>query len=83
MRFSEFSICEATKPVIAPSAVQQQQRINNVVANYAASEQQQQQPTGMEVAIAMRRYSEMKKRADRAYAARAKQELAIAQSAVK
>lgn len=83
MRFSEFSISEATKPVIAPSAVQQQQRINKVVANYAASEQQQQQPTGMEVAIAMRRYAEMKKRADRAYAARAKQELAIAQSAVK
>jgi hypothetical protein len=76
MRFSEFGMNEGRQVAIQPAAVQQQSRINKVVANYAASEQRQQNPTETEIAIAMQRYGEMKRQAQKRYIARLRMQLA-------
>jgi hypothetical protein len=65
-----------------PTAIQQQQRVGKVVAQIAASDQQQQ-PTEMDKVLAMRSYAAMKKRNDRLYAQRLKQQLAKAEKAVR
>jgi hypothetical protein len=63
-----------------PSLVKQQARVGKVVAQIAASDQQQQ-PTEMDKVLAMRRYSDLKKRNDKLYAQRLRQQLANAEKA--
>lgn len=65
-----------------PSVVKQQARVGKVVAQIAASDQQQQ-PTEMDKVLAMRRYSDLKKRNDKLYAQRLRQQLANAQTAIR
>jgi len=64
-----------------PSVVKQQARVGKVVAQIAASDQQQQ-PTEMDKVLAMRRYSDLKKRNDKVYARRLQQQLANAKNAL-
>lgn len=79
-------IIEATaakQPVaIQPSLVKQQGRVGQLVTQIAASDQQQP-ATEMEKVLAMRRYSDLKKQADKNYAARLRQQLANAETAAK
>jgi hypothetical protein len=73
-------IIEARQPVaVPPSVVKQQGRVSQVVAQIAASDQQQP-ATEMEKVLAMRRYSDLKKRTDKNYAARLRQQLAKAET---
>lgn len=65
---------------LQPSVVKQQARVGKVVAQIAASDQQQA-PTELDKVLAMRSYANMKKRADRTYAERLRQQLAIAKRA--
>ena len=62
-----------------PSVVKQQARVGKVVAQIAASDQQQA-PTELDKVLAIRSYANLKKRADRTYAERLRQELAAAQA---
>lgn len=74
-------IIEATQqqPVaILPSLVKQQGKVGRIVAQIAASDQQQP-ATEMEKVLAMRRYCELKKRADKNYATRLRQQLVNAE----
>ena len=68
--------------VVQPSVVTQQSRVAQV-ANRLAAGQQQKPPTELEVVLAMRRNSALKKRTDRAYAERLRQQLANADLAVR
>ena len=65
-----------------PSVVKQQARVGKVVAQIAASDQQQA-PTEMDKVLAMRRYSDLKKRNDKLYAQRLRRQLANAQASVR
>ena len=65
---------------VQPSVVVQQAKVNGVVGQLAASEQQQP-PTEMDKVMAMRRYSELKKRTDKNYVQRLRQLLARAETA--
>jgi hypothetical protein len=67
---------------IQPSLVKQQARVGQVVAQIAASDQQQA-PTEMEKVMAMRQYANMKKRTDKAYRQRLRQQLANAEARLK
>lgn len=60
---------------LQPSVVKQQARVGKVVAQIATSDQQQA-PTEMDKVLAIRSYANMKKRADRTYAERLRQQLA-------
>ena len=62
-----------------PSIVKQQSRIGKVVAQIAASDQQQA-PTELDKVLAIRSYANMKKRADRTYAERLRQQLTNAKA---
>jgi hypothetical protein len=77
-------IIEAMQQPVAvpPSIVKQQGRVSQVVAKIAASDQRQP-ATEMEKVLAMRRYSDLKKRTDKNYAARLRQQLANAQTRLK
>jgi len=82
MKISE--IISNTKQVlnVQPSLVKQQSRVGKVVAQIAASDAQQQ-PTELDKVLAMRAYSRMKKRNDRLYAERLRQQLAKAKAAAR
>ena len=67
---------------LQPSVVKQQARVGKVVAQIAASDQQQA-PTELDKVLAMRSYANMKKRADRTYAERLRQQLTAADKAVR
>jgi hypothetical protein len=60
----------------------QQGRVGQVVAKIAASDQQKP-ATEMEKVLAMRRYSDLKKRTDKNYAARLRQQLATVDAHLK
>ena len=64
---------------IQPSVVKQQVRVGKVVAQIAASDQQLE-PTEMDKVLAMRGYANMKKRTDKIYAQRLRQQLASAET---
>jgi hypothetical protein len=67
---------------VQPSLVKQQNRVGKVVAQMAASELAQE-PTEMDKVLAMRQYGRMKKRTDKYYAERLRQQLARAELAAK
>ena len=67
---------------LQPSVVKQQARVGKVVGQIAASDQQQA-PTEMDKVLAMRSYANIKKRADRTYAERLRQQLATAEAAAR
>ena len=77
-------IVAKTKQVldVQPSVVAQQQRVGKVVGQIAASDAQMP-PTELEKVLAMRSYSELKKRTDRAYAQRLRQQLASAEGSLR
>jgi len=69
----------AQKPVaVQPSVVKQQTQVGKVMANIAASDQQQP-PTELEKVLAMRNVRKLRKRTDKAYAERLRQQLANAE----
>ena len=67
---------------VQPAMVKQQARVGQVVGQIAASDQQQA-PTELDKVLAMRSYANMKKRADRTYAERLRQQLANAERAAR
>ena len=67
---------------VQPAMMKQQARVGKVVAQIAASDQQRA-PTELDKVLAMRSYSNMKKRADRTYAERLRQQLTAADKAVR
>ena len=67
---------------LQPSVVKQQARVGKVVGQIAASDQQQA-PTELDKVLAIRSYANMKKRADRTYAERLRQQLATAEAAAR
>ena len=66
---------------VPPSVVKQQTRVGKVVGQIAASDAQKP-PTELEKVLAMRSYSKLKKRTNRTYAQRLRQQLAGAEAAV-
>ena len=82
MKISE--IISNTKQVLSvqPSLVKQQNRVGKVMAQIAAVDAQQP-PTEMDTVLAMRAYSGIKKRNDKLYAERLRQQLALAKSAAR
>ena len=81
MKINEI-ICKAPqRNQLQPSVVTRQARVNKVVAQIAASDQQQP-PTEDEKVRAMWAYRDMKKRNDKAYAKRLRQQLASAEKAL-
>jgi hypothetical protein len=81
MKISEIISKQPQNNQLQPSVVKQQLRVGKVVAQIAASDQQQQ-PTEMDKVLAMRRYSDLKKRNDKLYAQRLRQQLASANNAL-
>jgi hypothetical protein len=82
MKVCEVIANRSQKPVaVQPSVVKQQTQIGNVMANIAASDQRKP-PTELEKVLAMRNVRNMKKRTDKAYADRLRQQLANADNAV-
>lgn len=77
-------IVAKTKQVldVQPGVVAQQQRVGKVVSQIAASDAQNP-PTELEKVLAMRSYSELKKRADRTYAQRLRQQLASVENGLR
>lgn len=77
-------IISNTKQVlnVQPSVVKQQNQVGKVVAQIAASDAQQK-PTEMDKVMAMRKYSDFKKRNDELYAERLRQQLATAELKVR
>lgn len=67
---------------VKPSVVQQQTRVGKVVGQIAASDAQKP-PTELEKVLAMRSYSKLKKRNDKTYAERLRQQLANAEAAAR
>lgn len=67
---------------VQPSLVKQQNRVGKVVTQIAASDAAQE-PTEMDIVLAMRAYSDMKKRNDKLYAQRLQQQLAQAKAAAR
>ena len=67
---------------VHPSLVKQQNRVGKVVTQMAASDAQQP-ATEMDIVLAMRAYSDIKKRNDRLYAERLRQQLAKAKAAAR
>jgi uncharacterized protein YoxC len=63
---------------VQPSLVKQQASVNKVVNQIAASDEKQQ-PTEIDKVIAMRAYSDMKKRTNKHYAERLRKQLAQAE----
>ena len=82
MKISE--IISNTKQVLSvqPSLVKQQNRVGKVMAQIAAVDAQQP-PTEMDKVLAMRAYSNVKKRNDKLYAERLRQQLAKANAAAR
>jgi hypothetical protein len=78
MKIKEVIVCEARQASVPqPSVVKQQQRVGKVMQQIAASDQQQE-PSEMDKVLAMRRYAEMKKQTDKAYAVRLRRQLEAA-----
>lgn len=77
-------IISNTKQVlnVQPSLVKQQNKVGKVVTQIAASDAQQP-ATEMDIVLAMRAYSNMKKRNDKLYAERLRQQLAKAKVAAR
>lgn len=67
---------------VKPSVVKQQGKVLGVVNQIAASDAQQP-PTEMEKVLAMRSYSDLKKRTNQTYAQRLRQQLANAEAATR
>ena len=67
---------------VKPTVVQQQGKVLRVVNQIAASDARQP-PNEMDKVLAMRSYSDLKKRTDRAYAQRLRQQLANAEAATR
>lgn len=65
-----------------PSVVKQQNRVGKVVAQIAASDAAQE-PTELDKVLAMQTYSQLKKRNDKRYAERLRQQLAKAKAVVR
>lgn len=71
----------AQQPVaVPPSVVKQQSQVGKVMAKIAASDQRKP-PTELEKVLAMRNVSKLKKRTDKAYSERLRQQLANAEVA--
>jgi len=80
MKVREIIEAAPQRPVaVPPSLVKQQGRVGQVVAQIAASDQQKP-ATEMEKVLAMRRYSDLKKRTDMNYVARLRAQLANAET---
>jgi len=83
MRIKEIILDAVQQPAaVQPSVVVQQTRVAQL-ANQIAASKQQQPPTELEKVLAMRRSAAIKKRTDKAYAQRLRQQLASAESAVR
>ncbi len=67
---------------VKPTVVKQQGKVLGVVNQIAASDAQQP-PTEFEKVLAMRSYSNLKKRTDKTYAQRLRQQLANAEAATR
>lgn len=67
---------------VKPSVVKQQAKVLGVV-NQIAVRDAQQPPTEMEKVLAMRSYSNLKKRTDKNYAQRLRQQLANAEASTR
>ena len=65
-----------------PSVVKQQARVSKVVRDIATSDAKQV-PSEMDKVMAMRSYATMKKRADKQYAERLRQQLANAERTIR
>lgn len=82
MKVCEIIANTAQRPVaVQPSVVKQQAQVGKVMANIAASDQQKP-PTELEKVLAMRNVNKLRKRTDKAYAERLRQQLANAEGAV-
>lgn len=82
MKINEI-ISKVQRPtVVQPTAVKQQARVASVVGQIAASDAKQA-PTEMDKVMAIRRYADMKKRTNKNYADRLRQQLANAETAIK
>jgi hypothetical protein len=82
MKINEI-ISQAQRPtVVQPTVVKQQARVANVVGQIAASDAKQA-PTEMDKVMAMRRYADIKKRTNKNYAERLRQQLANVQAAAR
>ena len=82
MKINEIVASAPQNNRLQPSVVKQQARVGKVVAQIAASDQQQA-PTELDKVLAMRSYANMKKRADRTYAERLRQQLTNADAALR
>lgn len=69
-------------PTIKPTVVSQHERVTQLVQKILASDQKQA-PTEMDKVMAMRRAGQLKKQRDKQYADQLRQQLAVAQSAIK
>ncbi len=79
MKIKEVIVVEAKQAALPqPSVVKQQQRVGKVLAQMAASDAKQQEPTEMDKVLAMRRYADLRKQTDKAYAVRLRSQLANA-----
>lgn len=83
MKINEIIANTQRKPAaVTPSIIKQQGRVGQVVTQIASNDQQQP-ATEKEKVLAMWRYRDLKKQADKNYAARLRQQLANADAAAK
>lgn len=82
MKINEIINNSKRPAVVQPTIVKQQARVASVVGQIAASDAKQA-PTEMDKVMAMRKYADIKKRTNKNYAERLRQQLAIAQGAAR
>ncbi len=82
MKINEIIVNTKRVQTVQPSIVKKQNKVGKVMALIAASDAQQP-PTEMDTVLAMRAYSNLKKRNDKAYAERLRQQLAKANAAIR
>ena len=82
MKINEIITNTKQVQTVQPSSVKKQNKVGKVMAQIAASDAQQK-PTEMDKVAAMRAYSDLKKRNDKLYAERLRQQLAKANAAIR